>query len=645
MKAIHITKLYIILLCGCIIPLMFFNGCRGGDGEGSTHRSLETGVFIDSPVEGLNYNTETQSGTTDAEGLFKYYKGESVTFSIGDVVLGTGEAKGMMTPVDIVPDAIDEMDPTVTNICRFLQSLDEDGYIVNGITISPDIRQEVNGRPIDFSMSSIDFENSQDIINLFDALNTTNIFLDNTERKLQSASNAQSHMRVSIAREYTGDSIVEMLTDDIDTDAQPEALITGREWSGIQQSYVDTLISGNNRTAIDLYHRLSNESENLSFSPYIVSRVMAMAVAGARGQTEQQIMDAMDFGLENDLLHSAYNALDLSVQSEDSSRFFPPQGEVFETCAGAWAQTGYYLPISYFNSIAQNYGAVFLGLDFMTDQFSSISYLNNWISDNTNENISSLNFSATSLTRFIYANTYLMNSEWENPFDPSLTSEQYFEMTSGENILTPMMYQSGNFLYADLNNYTAIELPYKNCNLSMLILIPDSGKFYSFEETLDLNTVEYTIDNLLYTNINIYFPKFDSDLNVKLKNTLSALGITDAMEKSTADFSGINEVDGLYISDCSYKCNIKADETGLFSSGAASLTIEGDEELPDFYLTTEITAPDYGYTDFLVMADIPPEPVVEASVSRPFVYVIRDTKSRAILMIGKVLNPAAETAD
>ena len=101
----------------------------------------------------------------------------------------------------------------------------------------------------------------------------------------------------------------------------------------------------------------------------------------------------------------------------------------------------------------------------------------------------------------------------------------------------------------------------------------------------------------------------------------------------------------MYISDCSYKSNIRADETGVFSSGAGSLTIEGDEKLPDFDLTTDITTPDYGYTDFVVMADIPPESVVEASVSSSFIYIIQDTKSGAILMIGRVLNPSTEIAE
>ena len=93
------------------------------------------GVFSDSPVGGINFSTPTISGVTDADGSFRYRDGETVIFSIGNLALPAVLASEMVTPLDmgIEPDI---NDPSVVNIARLLQSLDEDGNPDNGILIS-----------------------------------------------------------------------------------------------------------------------------------------------------------------------------------------------------------------------------------------------------------------------------------------------------------------------------------------------------------------------------------------------------------------------------------------------------------------------------------------------------------------------------
>ena len=70
-------------------------------GAGMSDQFL-TGMFIDSPVEGLEYETPTHTGITDAAGTFMYHEGDTIRFYIGDIMLGEAMAKSMMTPVDLV---------------------------------------------------------------------------------------------------------------------------------------------------------------------------------------------------------------------------------------------------------------------------------------------------------------------------------------------------------------------------------------------------------------------------------------------------------------------------------------------------------------------------------------------------------------
>lgn len=109
----------------------------GGGGGGAPTAAPSIATFIDSPVQGLAYTSASRSGRTDRNGNFPYTPGEKVTFSIGNLVLGSVTPSGnKVTPLQLVPGATAATDDRVTRILRVLQSLDEDGNLGNGIQIS-----------------------------------------------------------------------------------------------------------------------------------------------------------------------------------------------------------------------------------------------------------------------------------------------------------------------------------------------------------------------------------------------------------------------------------------------------------------------------------------------------------------------------
>ena len=184
-----------ILIVAVTIGLI---GCGGGGGDGGGSNSalvsgVQEGVFVDSPVQGLHYETNTQSGTTDANGKFFYKEGETVTFSMGDLVLGEAMAASVMTPIDMVPDATDETHPTVTNMIRFMQTLDEDNNLDNGIFLPPYVMEELQGRQIDFNMDPVEFENDVDVQMFMDTLHA--MYASYADRMMVNEEDAQLHMR------------------------------------------------------------------------------------------------------------------------------------------------------------------------------------------------------------------------------------------------------------------------------------------------------------------------------------------------------------------------------------------------------------------------------------------------------------------
>ena len=179
----------------------FFIGCN----DSNTQQSIQSGTFVDSPVEGINYSTPTLSGTTSAHGKFRYFTNETVSFSIGGLALGSAVGRATVIPLDIIPDATSVTDQRVTNICRLLQTLDEDGDLNNGIKINAKTTAIVsaNAGGINFDQTAADFSADPDIIALMAALNLNNAAgftsAEAEGRVLQSETDAQAHMLASVS--------------------------------------------------------------------------------------------------------------------------------------------------------------------------------------------------------------------------------------------------------------------------------------------------------------------------------------------------------------------------------------------------------------------------------------------------------------
>ncbi|NPA50591.1 MAG: DUF2202 domain-containing protein [Epsilonproteobacteria bacterium] len=132
-----------ILLSILTAASIFIGGCGGGDSSDIVSGSdTQTGVFIDSPVDGLEYSTTSGiEGVTQDGGKFKFNNGDKVEFRLGKILLGTTTPSndGVVTPYELAKD-----EDTAVLILQLLQSLDEDGDLSNGITIPQEIVEKLN---------------------------------------------------------------------------------------------------------------------------------------------------------------------------------------------------------------------------------------------------------------------------------------------------------------------------------------------------------------------------------------------------------------------------------------------------------------------------------------------------------------------
>lgn len=159
MKKLYINALFLLSLIGLF-------GCDNGvEGDDPNISITNTGIFIDSPVSNISYRTESQNGITDLNGAFLYNDGEMVTFFIGELEFPTALAQPQVTPMTLA-ETNDMNNQIVINIARLLQSLDEDGVPSNGIGIGEGANAVA--KPLNFDVSTTEFENSPDVIYLLE---------------------------------------------------------------------------------------------------------------------------------------------------------------------------------------------------------------------------------------------------------------------------------------------------------------------------------------------------------------------------------------------------------------------------------------------------------------------------------------------
>ena len=390
---------------------------------------------------------------------------------------------------------------------------------------------------------------------------------------------------------------------------------------------LQSLAADNRAFAWDLYQALRGQEGNLFLSPYSISVALAMTHAGARGETEAQMAEALHFALPQERLHPTFNGLDLELvkrgEGAEARAALGVEGEGFRlNIANAlWGQTGYPFLPEFLDLLGRNYGAGMRLLDFMADAEAARVTINDWVSDKTEERIKDLIPPGllSSGTRLVLTNAIYFNAAWANQFTEHLTADGPFHLLddsalgSASVVTVPFMRQTEGFGYAQGDGYQLVELPYAGHELSMVILLPDEGGFQSVEESLDAATVDAMLDALSYEQLELTLPRFEFEAEFSLAQVLADLGMPLAFT-GDADFSGMTGDKSLFISAVVHKAFVAVDEEGTEAAAATAV----------------------------VMAEsaIAIEDPVEVKVDRPFLFLIRDIQTGTVLFVGRVMDPS-----
>jgi serpin B len=339
-----------------------------------------------------------------------------------------------------------------------------------------------------------------------------------------------------------------------------------------------------------------------------------MTSAGARGQTEAQMTQAMHF-LPQAELHPAFNALDQALEVVPSSSDKDQEPLQLNVANAVWTEQTLPLESAFLDTLALNYGAGIHQSDFINQPEAVRKEINTWVSDETQKKIQDLlgENAISPFTRMILVNAIYFKADWLNQFDADRTYDAPFHLLDGSEVTAPLMSQGMTLPYAAGDGWQMAELPYAGGTAAMDILVPDEGRFDEIETSLDFETASAMWSGLQPTSVALAMPKFKVESSFSLAEQLAALGMPDAFDPGLADFSGITGHNDLFIGQVVHKAYVAVDEEGTEAAAATAVIME------------------------LSMA-----PMFDISliVDRPFIYIIRDLQSGQILFMGRVLNPA-----
>lgn len=375
----------------------------------------------------------------------------------------------------------------------------------------------------------------------------------------------------------------------------------------------------NNFFGLQIFRSLpSSSDENCFFSPLSITTALTMTYMGTRGNTAKQIKDVMKLSsLEKDV-HFCFKELitDIFQYSPD------PDLPDFKLANRLYGQKGFNFCPEYLAATHDLYGAQLEAVDFMKETESAREAINTWVEEQTVGKIQQLIAPGvlSAMTRLVLANAIYFKGKWTKPFMEYNTRDMPFYLSKSDTKAVPMMYQENPFgyYYDQSAKCKVLVMNYKGGKINMMIALPDDiSGLAELESKLSEEVLRSWAQKIGGVKVKVTLPKFKFTKTFSLVDCLKTLGITDLFQVGKADLTGIS--DDLVVSKVIHKAFLEVDEQGT-KAAAASAVISKK--------CCSMSRPRVEPREF--------------KADHPFVFVICDQKSGAVLFMGHVLCPVTE---
>ena len=362
------------------------------------------------------------------------------------------------------------------------------------------------------------------------------------------------------------------------------------------------LVKRNNNFALNLFSEMKGVGSNV-VSPISVTYLMAMLANGAEASTREEIMDAIgakDFDIDE--MNAFYAYLIRRAKTADKQTTLNIANYIA-------LNKEFKLKKKFASTIADSYQGAVESLEFTNPE--STKRINGWCSEHTNNMIPTIIDQVESSAVAYILNAIYFNGTWTDKFDKNNTNKEQFNGYTRDIMYVDMMHRNAKYYYTSNDVYSAVTLPYGSGAYSMTVILPNEGKFITdLTKTLNADTIASLRRNMEECLVDLKLPRFTTEMKLPLKGIVAKLGAPSMFDATRADFSSFAN-GNVYVSEMLQKAKIEVSEEG---TKAAAVTM--------------------GMVKLTSMR--PQEPRrVDFHCDRPFVYMIQDNYTGAILFMGQ----------
>ncbi len=406
-----------------------------------------------------------------------------------------------------------------------------------------------------------------------------------------SSKNVQKHQAGNTQPQIQNEDNATYPSEDMTTD--PEYLV-------LTDDQLET-VKKNNTFAFRLFDKVQGMDSKV-VSPLSVAYLMGMLANGAEGNTQQEILKTIGCeGVSVEQLNSLYKSLLNSAGHLDKKTTLSIANYVA-------VNKNYQLNNEFAKTLANYYEAGVESLNFSSSK--STERINGWCKEHTGGMIPKIIDQVDAGAVSYIMNAIYFNGTWQEKFEARNTKKENFQGYTRNIQKVDMMHQIKKFYYAENELYKAVDLPYGNGVYRMLVLLPNEGKSIAeMMKTLDAEKLQALSDGMEKCMVNLKLPKFATEIELPLNQIVSDLGAPSIFSPSTANFSHFAN-GNFFVSKMLQKAKIEVSEQG---TKAAAVTAA--------IMLTAAAPMQYRKVDF--------------HATRPFVYMIQDTHSGAILFMGQ----------
>lgn len=367
-----------------------------------------------------------------------------------------------------------------------------------------------------------------------------------------------------------------------------------------------TLVKASNDFGWRLFTEVaaSTSNKNIFISPLSVSSALGMANNGATDDTLANMTDTLGLkDLTNQETNEAYKNLISLLLTLD------PEVKI-NIANSIWYRDVFAVESEFINTNKIYFDAEVNALDFDND--NAADTINSWVYSKTNGLIDTIVKSPLKSVSVMYLiNAIYFKGDWANKFEKTETADETFHGYMQDTIIKMMHLNNISLPYVENDLFQAVDLPYVNGHFRMMVILPQPE--VNIDQLLsELNTTFWSqlTDSLTNITMNLALPKFTFNYSSNLNEVLKTLGMGIAFDCELAQFTRINKDIPICITNVEHKSFIEVDEEGTKAAAATSVEMGVTAAPPSYPMR----------------------------VDRPFIIILHDTHSQAVLFAGKILN-------